>query len=421
MNKTEQNLLVVGFVWPEPTSSAAGKRMMQLLTFFRGLGWSITFVSTANKNKNSEDLSKMDVACQSIEINDKSFDRFVNKLNPDYVLFDRFMTEEQFGWRVLSQCPNTVRLLDTEDLHLLRNAREMSFKKKDDRIQTYLRSDLAKREVASIYRCDLSLIISESEVHLLREFYNVPAELLLYMPYLLETVKECESNAWPGFSERDGFMTIGNFRHKPNLDAVNYLRTDIWPLIKASLPKATMNVYGSYPTQQAKEWHNPGNGFLIHGRAASVDDVMQQSRVCLAPLRFGAGLKGKLIDAMLNGTPSITTSIGAEGINGLLEWPGEICNNPEIFAQAALRLYTDERRWDQAQKQGARIINERFSKDKYEAKFSDCLKILQDELEYHRGNNFTGAMLMHHTMASTRFMSKWIEEKNKPENDTTDE
>lgn len=413
MDKTNKNLLVIGFVWPEPTSSAAGKRMMQLLTFFKGLGWSITVASAAKQNENTADLSRLDIACEAIEVNDETFDHFVKMLDPDFVLFDRFMTEEQFGWRVQDQCPRAVRILDTEDLHTLRYAREMSFKNDDDRIQTYLMSDMAKREIASIYRSDLSLIISESEMHLLQEFFNVPQEILIYLPYLLDAVTDKESGAWPGFSDRSGFMTIGNFRHKPNLDAVNYLRTDIWPLIRKSLPKATMNVYGAYPRQHVKEWHNPGAGFLIHGRAARVAAVMQKARVCLAPMRFGAGLKGKLIDAMLNGTPSITTSMGAEGIDGTMNWPGKICDTPEVFAQAAVQLYSDEPLWTQAQKEGLKIINKRFSKETFQEQLSERLTVLQSELEFHRNNNFTGAMLMHHTMASTRFMSRWIEEKNR--------
>ncbi|WP_340102457.1 glycosyltransferase [Rhodohalobacter sp. 8-1] len=417
MNKVNKSLLVIGFVWPEPTSSAAGKRMMQLLTFFKSQGWSITFASTAKQNKNTAGLSELTVACESIEVNDESFDRFVKKLNPEIVLFDRFMTEEQFGWRVHVQCPSAVRVLDTEDLHLLRYAREMSFKNNDDRIQTYLRSDVAKREIASIYRSDLSLIISETEIHLLHEFFKVPKELLLYLPFLFDAITDGESGAWPGFSERDGFMTIGNFRHKPNFDAVSYHRSDIWPLIRQSLPNATMHVFGSYPSQQVNEWHSPDTGFIIHGRAERVDTVMQEARVCLAPLRFGAGLKGKLIDAMLSGTPSITTSMGAEGINGSMDWPGVICDDPETFAQAAIKIYTDEARWTHAQKQGIRIINERFLKEVYQNQLSERLKILLSELEFHRTNNFTGSMLMHHTMASTRFMSRWIEEKNKPADD----
>ena len=296
--------------------------MMQLISFFVDQSSEVTFASTAKQTKFTPNLRGYGLQCESIKINDSGFNDFVRQLNPDVVVFDRFMTEEQFGWRVNEQCPGALRILDTEDLHTLRYAREMSFKHGDDRIQTYLTSDIAKRELASIYRCDLSLIISESEMILLTDFFKVPDELLHYLPYMIDPITKEIEKEWPDFTHRQGFMTIGNFRHKPNLDAVDYLRSDIWPLIRKSLPDAVMNVYGAYLKQQVEEWHQPSQGFLIHGRADNANAVMRASRVCLAPLRFGAGLKGKLIEAMLNGTPSITTSMGAEGIHGVMKWPG---------------------------------------------------------------------------------------------------
>lgn len=413
MRKMINKVLIIGFVWPEPNSSAAGKRMMQLVSFFSEQKCDITFASSAKKSGFSTDLEGYGVKSASISVNESAFDDFVRELNPDLVLFDRFMTEEQFGWRVQSQCPNALRVLDTEDLHSLRYAREKGFKEGDDRIQRFLISDIAKREIASIYRCDLSLIISETEMTLLRDFYKVPGEILHYISYMIDTDTELNTQDWPDYEQRRGFMTIGNFRHKPNLDSVNYLRTEIWPLIRKAMPDAEMNVYGAYPKQQVMEWHEPKQGFYIHGRAVNADEVMRQSRICLSPLRFGAGLKGKLVEAMLNGTPSVTTSMGAEGINGLLEWPGAIADKPAEFAEGAVALYNNQSLWKEAQSRGRDVIESRFSKMAQQADLEDHLETVARELEHHRSHNFTGAMLMHHTMAGTKYMSRWIEEKNR--------
>lgn len=413
MSLTNKSIVIIGFVWPEPASSAAGRRMMQLITFFKEQNWEITFASAARKNSYTSNLNQLGIQSASINVNDEGFDQFIGEQNPDFVLFDRFMTEEQFGWRVHVNCPEAVRILDTEDLHLLRYAREKNFREKEDRIEKHLFSDIAKREIASMYRCDLSLMISESEMQLLQKFYKINPDLLLYLPYMIDTPTEEEIALWPDFSERKGFITIGNFRHKPNLDSIKYLRNDIWPLIRKSLPDVNMNIYGAYPTQQVKEWHDTGNGFLIHGRVDDSDSVMGQARVCLAPLRFGAGLKGKLIEAMLNGTPSITTSMGSEGIHASLNWPGFIADNPVEFAKEAVEIYSDENTWKRAQKHGRTIIQERFSKTKFSRVLLKRLRNIENELILHRQHNFTGAMLMHHSMASTRFMSRWIEEKNR--------
>ena len=89
-------------------------------------------------------------------LNDSGFDAFVKKLDPNIVLFDRFFTEEQFGWRVTEFAPNALRILDTEDLHSLRQVREQLFKNNIPfTVEKWLQSDVTKREIAAIYRSDL--------------------------------------------------------------------------------------------------------------------------------------------------------------------------------------------------------------------------------------------------------------------------
>ena len=111
-----QTLLIIGFVWPEPNSSAAGGRMLQLIAQFQQQGYAITFASPAMDSDFMVDLASLNVDKKSIALNCTSFDVFVKELNPTVVLFDRFMIEEQFGWRVAENCPDALRILDTEDL-----------------------------------------------------------------------------------------------------------------------------------------------------------------------------------------------------------------------------------------------------------------------------------------------------------------
>ncbi len=110
-----KKLLVIGYVWPEPNSSAAGSRMLQLLRCLQQDGYQITYASPAQSSEHAVDLTSLDIEPVSIEINSNSFDEFILKLQPTAVLFDRFMMEEQFAWRVEKHCPNALRLLDTED------------------------------------------------------------------------------------------------------------------------------------------------------------------------------------------------------------------------------------------------------------------------------------------------------------------
>ncbi len=410
MNK---KLLVIGFVWPEPKSSAAGSRMLQLIETFLLANYEITFVSTCAKTDNAFNLETIGVSQVSIELNNSSFDGFIKELNPDIVLFDRFMIEEQFGWRVTEQCPNTLKILDTEDLHCLRKGRQQAFKDKVAFNKTYLFNDIAKREIASIYRCDLSLMISEVEIQILKSDFKVDELLLVYLPFLLNEISSSNIESFPKFNERAHFVTIGNFLHEPNYNGVLYLKETIWPLIRKQLPEAEIHIYGAYVSQKVNQLHNEKEGFLIKGFIQDVNEVMQQAKVCLVPVRFGAGLKGKLVDAMQNGTPSITTSIGGEGMLGNLEPNGFVEDNPEEFAKKSIQLYKEETLWAEKQQNGFDVINKRFNKNDFQKAFITKIEETINELKEHRLKNFTGQILQYHKLQSTKYMSKWIETKNK--------
>lgn len=408
----KKKLLVIGFVWPEPKSSAAGSRMLQIIAQFQNQGYEIEFSSAAKISDNSFNLKTINVKTKPILLNDSSFDAFVKDLNPNVVLFDRFMTEEQYGWRVAEQCPNAVRILDTEDFHGLRKAREVALKENDNVSLEYLQNDITIREIASIYRCDLSLIISEAEIDILTRQFQIDKSLLYYLPFLLEPISESETKQLPKFEAREHFITIGNFLHAPNYDAVLYLKQTIWPLIRQQLPKAELHIYGAYESQKVTQLNNKKEGFLIKGFAEDVNEVMQNAKVCLASLRFGAGLKGKLIDAMQNGTPCVMSSIAAEGMFGNLEANGFIDDNPNAFANKAVELYSNFEIWKQHQENGFKVLNQRFSQLDFEAEFSSHIESLCENLKTHRQQNFIGQLFMHQTMQSTKYMSKWIEAKN---------
>jgi len=412
--KAIQQVLIIGTVWPEPRSSAAGSRMMQLIHSFLKKGWKVTFASAASDSDFMIDLNELGVEKVSIKLNDESFDEFIKTLKPDLVLFDRFMTEEQFGWRVFENCPLALRVLDTEDLHCLRTARQKAWKiKKDFLLDDLLQEDVAKREIASILRCDLSLIISTFEMKVLVETFNIDEALLMYLPFMLPQITEEEKAQWLGFEERVNFITIGNFLHEPNYQAVIFLKNEIWPTIKKKLPEAEMHIFGAYPSEKVNQLNNPKEGFLVKGRVRNVKDVMEKARVCLAPLVFGAGLKGKLIDAMQCGTPNVSTHIGAEAMHNGLPWSGFIANLPKDFADDAVKLYSNETLWTKFQQNGVEIINQLFDEQHWNLKFIAAIEDIFENLYIHRKANFLGAMLQHHTLMSSKYLSKWIEEKNK--------
>lgn len=408
MNK----ILFIGLVWPEPTSSAAGVRIIQLLKSFRPEDNEIIFASAASKTEYSFDLSEMGVTSVEIELNSSSFDSFVADFNPSIVLYDRYISEEQYSWRVKEHCPDALHILDTEDLHFLRKAREQAIKQEKLFSIDLCFTDVTKRELASILRSDVSLIISKFEMNLLLNQFKVDTSSLLYLPLWIDNNNRTNLH----FEEREGFMFIGNFIHEPNWDAVLQLKKVYWPIIRKQIPMAKLHIYGAYPSEKVFQLHNEKEGFIIEGRAESVEFVCSKHRVMLAPLRFGAGVKGKLVDALNYGLPSVTTEIGVESlIEDNSEWGGIISTTIEEFCLGSVDLYSNKFTWGSAvERINTILINNEQFKDQG-AFFYRQISELKNNLHQHRQANFISSILSFQLMQGTKFMSKWIELKKQNE------
>ncbi len=396
--------LFIGHVWPEPRSSAAGSRSMDLIQALQAWGWQVTVSSAAQLSPHRADLSALGINELEIRLNCDSFNAQLAKLQPELVIFDRFLSEEQFSWRVEEVCPEALRVLDTQDLHSLREARQQAIKRGGE---PELHSELAQRELAAIWRSDLSLIISDYEMSLLQQHYGVSASLLHYYPLLSEGRQPASD-----FDGRKHCLCIGNYRHAPNWDALQYLRREIWPALRKRLPEAECHVYGAYPPPKAMQLHNDKLGFLIKGWAPDARAVMRDAKLCLAPLRFGAGQKGKLLEAMECGTPSVTSAVGAEGMGNSETWGGYLADTPEAFVDACVALYRDATAWQQAQQRGDALLT-RFDRQSHLRQLRERISTLSVERDAGRKANFIGAMLRHHSLRSHRYMSQWIAAKNR--------
>ncbi|NRS93715.1 glycosyltransferase involved in cell wall biosynthesis [Chryseobacterium sp. 16F] len=403
-----KNLVIIGTVFPEPNSTAAGTRMLQLIDLFLEMDFKIKFLSAASLSEFSHPFDDDDVEYLPIKLNDDSFDNLLKEISPEIVVYDRYISEEQFGWRVAKSCPEAMTILETVDLHFLRKARENSIKKNGNLEHVEFITDVFKREMASIFRCDLSLIISDYEMTLLTEKFKLDASILHYIPMF---VSEINKSTIP-FSERRDFVSIGNFLHEPNWQTVLQLKK-IWPSIKSKIPEAKLNIYGAYLPEKAKQLHNEKEGFLIKGRANSVQEIFEKSRILLAPIPFGAGIKGKLLDSMMYGLPNVTSEIGAEGMHGTLPWNGEITDDFQQFGVAAIDLYKNENRWNIAQENGYKLLENRFQKVEFAASFKEKIEEISKNLKPHRDRNFLGQIFQHQSLQSTKYMSLWITEKNK--------
>ena len=397
--------LIIGKVWPEPDSTAAGRRLLDIVQSFQAAGYEVTFATAAQQTRHCINQKALNVSVHVIQPNNSDFDLWIAALDPELVLFDRFMIEEQFGWRVEKACPNALRVLDTSDLHCLREARRVCL---ESGSELDLYNDIALREIAAIHRSDLTLVIADYEVELLIAEFGIPERQVAYLPFWLEL----DETKFKSFESRQNFMMIGSFKHSPNIDAARWCKQTIWPRIRENLPQAEFHCYGAYGERYQTELHDPNSGFIYKGRADDALHTMQNYRVNCVPLRYGAGLKGKVFDGFRTGTPTVTTPVGAEGIDGTEKWGCAIANDPDVFAKTAIELYTNAEIWAKVQACGQHIAHKRFSADKWLPRLPQLIEAAMVQMEENRKRHFTGRLLRHHQHRSTEYMSRWIEAKN---------
>eukprot|EP01121_Diplochlamys_sp_Union-15-3_P022574 TRINITY_DN9666_c0_g1_i2.p1 TRINITY_DN9666_c0_g1~~TRINITY_DN9666_c0_g1_i2.p1 ORF type:complete len:334 (-),score=50.25 TRINITY_DN9666_c0_g1_i2:22-1023(-) len=322
--------------------------------------WDVTFVSSAREGPGTELLRSIGINTMRCQINhENEFDVILDKVNPNLVLFDRFITEEQFGWRVYKYRKYTPIVIDTQDLHFLRLSRQqavqsLGFKEsvwsiKDTKIDN--NSEYFLREMSSILRSNLSLVVSSFERQFLIEEYKISPSMTklstLYYKPIEEYVPYRRGEITTSYEKKNNFVMIGNFRHPPNYDGVLWMHNTIWPEIRKRIPTAQLHIYGVNPDSKMMSLTDSDSGFIIKGpiKHEQLYEKLSQYRVHLAPLRFGAGIKGKIADNWWVGNPSVSTFVGAEGMtldnNGedyALEWGGFIENEPLNFSDKAVLL-----------------------------------------------------------------------------------
>ncbi|WP_320823355.1 glycosyltransferase [Reinekea sp.] len=409
-----ESVLLIAKNWPEPNSTAAGRRSLDLLDLLQTQGYAIHVASAAEPTPFQADLSAFAIQSHTIAVNDSDFDHWLSQLAPTVVIYDRFVMEEQFGWRVQATLPQALTLIDTSDLHCLRVAREAAIKQS---LPIELFNDIALREIAAISRTDISVMISQTEIDLLHQHFHISRAKLLYLPFLVDSSDRVDS---PGFAARQHLVMIGGFKHEPNRDATRWLKTVIWPILRALLPNhCEMHVYGAYADHAMNQLQARTERFYIKGRSADALATLSQYRLNLAPLRFGAGQKGKILEGWLTGTPTLTTPIGAEAMATDAQLAYRPTTDANEFAQLVAAAYNDPARWSQLQDSGYRILEQNFARTTFALPFLERIEQIRATLSEHRQANFWGRLLTLNQYRATEYMSRWIELKNQLKAEST--
>ncbi|AFY71823.1 glycosyl transferase family 2 [Thalassoporum mexicanum PCC 7367] len=237
---------------------------------------------------------------------------------------------------ILRQQPQIKVIYDTIDLHFVRMKRQWELGGSSDRHLEAEWQKMQTQEVEFARRADLTLVVTEVEKELLDNF---EAKQVRVVP----NVHEIYPDRGKGFADRQGLLFIGGYYHEPNVDAVIWLCAEIMPLVWRSQPDLHLTLLGSNPSPAVKALAS--DRVSVPGYIKDVEPYFTSQRLFIAPLRYGAGMKGKIGHSLSYGLPTITTSIGAEGIGLVSGENAIVVDEPEQFATEILNLYNNEGLW----------------------------------------------------------------------------
>jgi O-antigen biosynthesis protein len=261
--------------------------------------------------------------------------------------------------------PKIKVVFDMVDAHFIRLAREHKITG-NQKLESEARRS-RDRELALARASDQVWCASEADLHAVSA--AVAEQSLVVVP----TIHALQDRGKPP-EEREGLLFIGHWGHRPNSDAVNYFMREIHPLIKQRLPSVEFSIVGSGVSPEIEAYNSATVKVL--GYLPDITPLLQCARVFVAPLRFGAGVNGKIGEALSYGLPVVTTSIGAEGVGLTSGENAMVADDPEDFANSVLRVYEDMKLWRGLADSGYQHIGNHFTPQVVGQRIERALKLL---------------------------------------------
>ncbi len=354
-HRSRGHVLVVDATTPEPDKDSGSMRMVAILTILRDLGYRVSFMpeNLAWTTRYTHDLQRIGVEVLHHPWVDDIEDWLVQYgARLDRVLVSRHYVLAPLLPAIRRHCPDAAVVFDTVDLHFLREER-MAEIAADDKAARVARKT-REAELALIGRADATLVVSPVEQQLLRELVPDATVRVLSNIHRIHERRR-------GWAERRDLIFVGGFQHPPNLDAAEWLIEEIMPLVRRRIPEAKLHIIGSRMPEGLRERRS--EGVVLHGYVEDLTPYLEGCRVSVAPLRYGAGVKGKVNQAMSWGLPVVATSCAAEGM--YLEDGKDVlvADTTQAFVEAIVRAYNDEALWTKLSDGGLANVEEHFSFD----------------------------------------------------------
>jgi len=353
LRRGAKHIFIMDALTPDPTRDAGSQQLFNIMYLLREMGWRTTFMADNRQSSEKEVLMLGRLGIETLcKPHSPSLVEWLKRegRNLSAVMLCRHYVADSNLSLFQQLAPQAKRLYDTVDLHFLREQRAAEHTGSASLVR---QASLSKQKEFGVIRaCDATFVVSTVELDLLRR--ELPDANVLLLP----NMHEVKGSQRP-FGQRSDLVFVGGFGHPPNEDAVRWLVSEIWPRIRSRRSDLTLHLIGDMP--ESVRLQLTGNGIVAHGRVENLSEWMNGCRIALAPLRYGAGVKGKVNTAMSNGLPVVATSIAAEGMRLEHESNVLLANDAQQFADEVLRLYDDEGLWNHLSEASSAHVQRHFS------------------------------------------------------------
>ncbi|WP_460758584.1 glycosyltransferase [Lysobacter fragariae] len=366
-----RRMLFIDLVTPTPKEDAGSLVAVEMMSAFRDNGYKITFIpedNFAHMGASTRDLQR--VGIETIyHPSYSSIDGFLSQCADEFdvILLVRFRVGEAHIERLRQRYPSARIIFSNCDLHYLREMREAELSGSQAALDAAL--DTKRRETDVIRRADVNMVHSEAELELLRR--DVPGAPCVLFPLVHDPIEHC-----PPVAGRDGICFVGGYRHAPNADGITWFVEEIWPLVMARDPRHTLYIAGSSMTDQVKALSSHPNVEVV-GFIDDLDGFLARRRATIAPLRFGAGAKGKVAVSLANGVPVVTTAVGAEGMQLEHDIQVLVADSAEDFAAHVLDILSQDELWLRMSAAGLKYAAEITSKASARRRAREIIEMLR--------------------------------------------
>ena len=361
-----KNIIIFDPFLPMFDKASGSLRLFHILKLLREMKFHVTFIARngSDRDKYKPILEKLGIMTLAWDIDamrragvalkdipaNIDYQSFLKERFYDYAIIDFWDMAEFYVPIIRKHSPKTKIIIDSVDIHFIRELREAELK--NDKILRQKALQNKKKELAVYKKADRVWVVTEEDRQALKGLIkNIPMDIVPNIHKKVDYMKE--------FNKTSGLLFVGNFNHPPNQDAVHFLIREIMPEVRKKLPDIKLIIAGNNPPQEIQDYTSDTT--IVTGYVEDLSPYLQNARISVSPLRYGAGMKGKIGEALSWGLPVVTTSVGAEGIKLTDGEQALIADEATVFAEKIILLYQNAQLWKKLSVEGRRHVNTHWS------------------------------------------------------------